>query len=249
MSGVPRNEVWLTSKLVNEKHHPDLVEPAIKKTLSDIGVEYLDLYLMHWPIAIDDGKLAPQVNFVDTWHAMEKLVEKGYTKNIGISNFAQHQVEELLKDAKIRPAAHEFETHPYLQQSDFVSWNIRQGIQVIAYSPFANLNPVYGGRNLPSILDDPKWITLAKVKNATVPQTILAWGMQRGTIVIPKSVHESRIAENWDSKNLGITFTEAELRAVKITDRKVRFNNPFPEAGLFDDLDDPTAGKGKKQDL
>ena len=177
---------------------------------------------------------------------MEKLVDLGLTKNIGISNFAQHQVEDILNNSTIRPAAHEFETHPFLQQSDFVSWNIRQGIQVIAYSPFGNLNPIYHS-DLPSILDDEFWINLAESKNATVPQTVLAWGLQRGTIVIPKSVHANRIEENWGSK--GIRFSEEELAAVAETDKKVRFNNPGKSWGvkLFDDLDGSSVEEEEQQ--
>ncbi|KKY22670.1 putative aldehyde reductase [Phaeomoniella chlamydospora] len=243
-SGVPRNEIWVTSKLFNNDHHPEDVEPAIRKSLSDLGIEYLDLYLMHWPVALKDGKLDDTVSYVDTWKAMEQLVYKGLTKNIGISNFAQHEVEDILSHATIWPAAHEFETHPYLQQQDFVDWNIRQGIQVIAYSPFGNLNPIYDS-GIPSILEDEFWIDLADEKNATVPQTILAWGMQRGTVVIPKSVHAKRIEDNFKSKE--IRFTDDDLKKVKGNNKELRLNNPSKNWGydLFSDLE----GKEIKGDM
>ena len=197
------------------------------------------------PVAVENGTVDTSITYIDTWHAMESLVDKGLTKNIGISNFAQHQTADVLAHARIRPTFHEFETHPYLQQSAFVTWNLDQGIQVIAYSPFANLNPQYGsgGSKLAPILEDPFWISLAEKKNATVPQTILAWGMQRGTIVIPKSVHDDRITENYSSK--GIRFDEAELEEVAAQNKEVRFNDPGSNWGtdLFDDLE----GHGQKK--
>lgn len=236
----PRQNYWLTSKLWNDAHRPADVKPALLKTLSDLDVSYLDLYLIHWPVAFDPDssktKLDTSVNITDTWAAMEELVDAGLTKNIGVSNFAPADLEAILATCRIRPAAHEFETHPYLQQTAFVEWHISQGIQVIAYSPFANLNPVYDS-NLPSILEDEFWIDLAESKAITVPQAILAWGIQRGTIVIPKSVHRERIVENLSS--LLITFTDEELAAIAKQDKKVRLSNPGSSWGvkLFEGLD------------
>ena len=239
-SGLPRQNIWITSKLWNDHHRPSDVRPALEKTLSDLGVEYLDLYLMHWPVAFNPDKkgsvIDKDISILDTWFAMEQLVRAGLTKNIGISNFAKHEVETILKHCRICPAAHEFETHPYLQQQAFVTWHARKGIQVIAYSPFANLNPIYDS-GLPSILEDPFWVGLAKTKGASVPQTLLAWGMQRGTVVIPKSVHEGRIVENLASS--GVRLNGTEMEAVAAQDRRARFNNPSKswKVDLFDDLD------------
>jgi alcohol dehydrogenase (NADP+) len=239
-SHIPRSSIWITSKLWNDAHRPADVKPALEKTLSDLGVDYLDLYLMHWPVAFDPTKKGSVVDkktsILDTWFAMEQLVRAGLTKNIGISNFAKHQVETILKHCRICPAAHEFETHPYLQQSQFVTWHREQGIQVIAYSPFANLNPIYDSK-MPSILEDPFFTSLAAAKNVTIPQLVLAWGMQRETVVIPKSVHKERILENFGALNVQLEETEMELIALQ--DRKARFNNPSKSWGvdLFDDLD------------
>jgi alcohol dehydrogenase (NADP+) len=168
---------------------------------------------------------------------MESFVEKGYTRYIGISNFDRAQVQALLKDAKIKPYAHQFETHPYLQQQDFVDFHKELGIKVIAYAPLANLNPFYD-RGLESILKDPFWREIAEKKNATVPQVVLAWGLQRGTIVIPRTVKESHISENLGAVN--INFTEEELKTVGEEDKKVRMSNPSKSWGvqLFGDLDD-----------
>jgi len=212
----------------------------LEKTLSDLGVDYLDLYLMHWPVAFDPAKKGTVVDektsILDTWFAMEQLVRAGLTKNIGISNFAKHQVETILKHCRICPAAHEFETHPYLQQSEFVKWHREKGIQVIAYSPFANLNPIYDSK-IPSILKDPFFRGLATAKNVTVPQLLLTWGMQRETVVIPKSVHKDRVVENLGASH--VRLNEAEMKLIALQDRKARFNNPSKDWGvdLFDDLD------------
>ena len=239
-SGRPRSSFWVTSKLWNSDHRPAEAEKAIKKTISDLQVEYLDLYFMHWPVAFVPGegnKLDKETSILDTWRTMETFVEKGYTRYIGISNFDRAQVEALLKDAKIKPYAHQFETHPYLQQQDFVDFHKELGIKVIAYAPLANLNPFYD-RGLESILKDPFWREIAEKKNATVPQVVLAWGLQRGTTVIPRTVKESHISENLGAVN--INFTEEELKRVGEEDKKVRMSNPSKSWGvqLFGDLDD-----------
>ena len=195
---------------------------------------------MHWPVAFDPDKKGPvvdtDVSILDTWFAMEQLVRAGLTKNIGISNFAKHEVELVLKHCRICPVAHEFETHPYLQQQEYVDWHREKGIQVIAYSPFANLNPIYDS-DMPSVLEDPFFVSMAEVKNCTVPQLVLAWGMQRGTVVIPKSVHQERVVENFGASD--VRLNEPEMELIGLRDKKMRLNNPGKSWGvkLFDDLD------------
>lgn len=230
----------MTSKLWNTAHRPSDVKPAIKKTLKDLHLDYLDLYLMHWPVALDPTKsgthLDKTVSINETWAAMEDLVRSNLTRGIGISNFALHDVKSLLANCSIRPAAHEFETHPYLQQSSFVEYHSQEGIPVIAYSPLANTNPTYHSK-IPSILTDPYFVQLAKLKGATPAQVILAWGMKRGTIVIPKSVHEKRIVE--DLGSLDVDLTDADMKNIALLDKKLRLNDPSEGWGvkLFSDLD------------
>ncbi|KAK3332643.1 aldo/keto reductase [Cercophora scortea] len=252
-SGVSRDQIWVTSKLWNAHHRTDDATRAIMKSISDLGVDYLDLYLMHWPVAFvpgsKDNELDTKTSLVDTWRAMENLVRANLTRYIGISNFAHHEVETILEACIICPYAHEFETHPYLQQQAFVDYHRGMGMKVIAYSPLANTNPTYDGRaqqhqkrrdHLPPLLEDPFWKKLAKLKNATVAQTAIAWGLQRGTIVIPKSVHEKHLDENRRAGE--IRFSEEEMRSISGQDRKTRMNNPGAAWGvdLFSDLDDPT---------
>ncbi|RYP03598.1 hypothetical protein DL765_010449 [Monosporascus sp. GIB2] len=241
-ANVSREDIWVTSKLWNEHHRPNEATKAIKKSISDLGVGYLDLYLMHWPVAFVPGKgnkLDKEITIVDTWRAMENLVRANLTRHIGISNFAKRDVQTILDICTICPYAHEFETHPYLQQQDFVDFHKEIGMKVIAYSPLANTNPTYDS-HLKPILEDPFWKDLANKKGATVAQTVLAWGIQRGTIVIPKSVHEEYIKENQGA--LKIELTEEEMSEIAKQDKKVRMNDPGKSWGvkLFADLDDPT---------
>lgn len=184
-------------------------------------------------------RLDKETSLVDTWRALEGLVRDNKTRYIGISNFAPADVDTILQACDICPYAHEFETHPYLQQQDFVDWHLRRGIKVIAYSPLANTNPHYDS-GIPVILDDPFWKDMAATKNATVAQTVLAWGLNRGTVVIPKSVHDEYIDENRGA--LEITFAEEDLMKVAQHDKKLRMNDPGKGWGvdLFKGLDDPT---------
>lgn len=218
----------------------------MNKTLADLSVPYLDLYLMHWPVAFlpntSPGRtiIDQDTSLLDTWRAMESLVRANLTRYIGVSNFSPRQLDTILRSCKIRPFAHEFETHPYLQQQEFVNWHLKNNITVIAYSPLANVNPTYNGKhpNLPLILEDEFWKELAAKKNVTPAQAILAWGRQRRTVVIPKSVHEDRIVENW--RSLNVSFSDKELVMVAEQDRRARFNNPSKSWGvdLFEGLDD-----------
>lgn len=250
-SGVDRKDIWITSKLWNTDHRPKEARKAIEATLSDLGVEYLDLYLVHWPVAFKhdgDNEVDKDTSIVETWRALEGFVKANLTRHIGISNFSPSDVKKILSEAEIKPYAHELETHPYLQQQEFIDYHADEGIKVIAYSPLANTNPTYDPDRVPSILDDPFWNALAERKNASVVQTVLAWGRERGTIVIPKSVHEKYIDQNL--KSLDIHFSEDELDEVAKQDKKVRLNDPGKKWGvdLFDGLDDPTRERHRESD-
>lgn len=232
----------MTSKLWNTHHRASEAKAVIQETLHRLGLEQLDLYLMHWPVAFRPGttELDTSVSIVDTYRTMEDLVRANLTRHIGISNFAKKDVEAILAICDICPYAHEFETHPYLQQQAFVDFHAGAGIKVIAYSPLGNTNPTYGGKhdNLAPLLQDAFWTELAARKNATPAQAVLAWGMQRGTIVIPKSTSDRHLLENVAART--ISFTDDELAAVAARDKKARFLDPSKSWGypLFSDLDD-----------
>lgn len=240
-SGVARSRLWITSKLWNSDHRPAEARAAIEKSISDLGVEYLDLYLVHWPVAFVPGggtELDNETSILDTWRTMESLVEANLTRYIGISNFAPADVQAILDMCIICPYAHEFETHPYLQQRDFVEFHENKGIKVIAYSPLANTNPTYDS-GIPGIAEDPFWVDLGRKYSTTVPTLALVWAGLRGTVAIPKSVREDHIEQNYNS----IGFLQGEdMQAIAGQDKKLRMNDPGKAWGvrLFEGLDDPT---------
>ncbi|KAF9875462.1 NADPH-dependent d-xylose reductase [Colletotrichum karsti] len=249
-SGVARKDVWITSKLWNTDHRQEEAEAAIKKSIADLGVDYLDLYLIHWPVAFLPGttKLDRDTSLVDTWKTLEGFVRANLTRHIGLSNFAKADVEMILRVAEIKPYAHEFETHPYLQQQSFVDWHREKGIEVIAYSPLANTNPTYRD-DIPAIQGDEYWVRIAERKGVSVFQAVLAWGVQRGTIVIPKSTKDEHIVSN--KKALEVKFSEEELKEIGKHDKKHRLSNPGRNWGvrLFADLDDPGKNEETSEEL
>lgn len=165
---ITRDEVFVVSKLWQTFHQPEHVQPAINHTLQNLGFDSLDLYLMHWPMAWEfkgyefedmrrfdaQGHIGcVDVPVIDTWRAMEKLVENGSTKLIGVSNFTIPMLEQLLAECKIKPVVNEIEVHPSFPQTDLVEYCQRQGIVVSAYSPLGN--PGYRGNSMP-VIDEPR---------------------------------------------------------------------------------------------
>ena len=176
---------------------------------------------------------------------MEKLLDTGKVRHIGVSNFSPHQLHQLLEQTTIKPAVHQFELHPYLQQVDFVQWHKDNGIDVTAYSPLANLNPIYDspGKSKdtpPSLLVNKDVTEIAKEHGCTNAQVALAWGMGRDYSVIPKSQHADRIKENFGS--LKCKLNEEDYITIDSLGKKYlrRFNNPSKGWGvpLYQDLED-----------
>ena len=224
-------------------HSPSLVAPALNKTLSDLGLEYLDLYLMHWPVGKSSSSSTYHFDYLPTWTAMTALLSTGLVRYIGISNFSPSQLEELLANSDVKPAVHQMELHPYLPQDDWVRWHQRHGISVTAYSPLGNMNPTYGYRSsdkkAPLLLENETIKRIAEKRDCTPAQVVLAWGMQRGTSVIPKSKHEKFVKENFESRKC--LLKEEDLEEVRaLSEHPRRFNNPSKGWGvhLFEGLDD-----------
>jgi len=180
-SGVPREEVFVTSKLNNGFHAHDAALKAFDQTLTDLGFEYLDLFLVHWPLPGID------VDYVETWKAMEEIYDSGRCRAIGVSNFKEHHLRRLFGETVVRPAVNQIEVHPYLAQDELRAFDADHEIVTEAWSPIAQ------GK----VLDDPAIVAIAENLDRTPAQVVLRWHVQRGDVVFPKSVNPKRMEENF----------------------------------------------------
>ncbi|KAL8784632.1 MAG: hypothetical protein Q9195_008961 [Heterodermia aff. obscurata] len=244
-----RTNVFLATAL-NPPHRPSDVEVAVDASLKDLDTDYIDLYLMHWPSAFkpggalipkgDDGKIQTDnenVDFVDTWKALEKTFKSGKCRAIGVSNFSKAELERLLKETEVVPAAHQIECHPWLQQNAFTEWHKEKGIHVQQYSPFGNQNEIYSaGQNIGKLIEDPTLIEIGKKYGKNGAQVALAWGIQSGHSVLPKSKTPSRIKDNLDGD---FELGKEDLEKIASIDKKLRFNDPSKNFGwdFFTDLE------------
>lgn len=201
--------MFICSKLWNTHHRPDLVRQACQKTLDDLGTPYLDLYLIHWPIAYKEGAtLRPtnasgkieysDVDYVDTWPEMERLVDAGLVHSIGVSNFNRAQLERVLDIARIRPVINQVECHPYLAQTDLSEYCRSKSIVITAYSPLGSPQRPMAISNEANLMADPLLMRLATKHGKSSAQVLIRYQMQRGHVVIPKSVTPERIEANFN---------------------------------------------------
>lgn len=249
-----RDDIWVTSKLWNTYHDPAHVEVACRKSLSDLGLEQLDLYLIHFPIALEyvpfEERYPPewifdpaadnpamklaQVPLHKTWEAMEKLVDKGLTRRIGVCNYNSALIHDLIRYARIKPYALQIESHPYLTQDKLIRLASDYDIHVTAFSPLGALSYVEldmaGAQD--SVLDTDPVRKAAEHHGKTPAQIVLRWGIQRGVSIIPKTTKPDRMREN-----LSITdfvLSDAEMSAISALNANRRFNDPgvFCEAAF-----------------
>ena len=249
-----REDLWVTSKLWNTYHHPDHVRPALERTLRDLGLEYLDLYLIHFPIAqefvpfedryppgwfFDPDAAEPRIKpakvpHADTWGAMTELTRAGLVKHIGISNFNVSLIRDLLNTTGHKPEVLQVELHPYLTQDKLVRYCHEEGIAVTGFSPLGapSYVPLSMANADESVLDEPVVREAASAHGKTPAQVVLRWAVQRGTSVVPKTSRPERLRENIDV--FDFELTDVEMAAISALDRDRRFNDPgvFAEAAF-----------------
>ena len=241
-----REDIWVTSKLWNTYHEPRHVRAACERSLRDLRLSELDLYLVHFPIAlafvpfdvryppewIHDPKAAHpamkpiDVPYADTWGAMEELQRAGLVKRIGVCNLPIAMLRDVLAGCSIRPAVHQIELHPYLAQPRMLRYCAQEKIAVTAFSPLGAPSYVPLGMAQPaeSVLTDPVVTKIAAAHQKSPAQIALRWGVQRGTAVIPKSQSAARLKENLAI--FDFRLTAAEMDAISALDRNRRFNDP-----------------------
>ena len=178
---VPRSELFITSKLRNGAHQRDLALRAFDETMSKLGIEQIDLFLIHWPVP-SQGK------YVEAWKTLVELRDNGRIKSIGVSNFNQDHLERIIGETGVTPTVNQIELHPRFQQRDKREFHATHGIRIESWSPLGS------GR----LLQDPTIEKIARKHRKTPAQTIIRWHLQEGLIVIPKSVHKERIVSNFD---------------------------------------------------
>lgn len=241
---IKREDIFITSKLWNTDHNKDNVEKACKKTLSDLDLKYLDLYLMHWGVAIPpneklldnpQGRLAPQldkngvlitekISIRETWEAMEELIEVGLVKAIGVANFTAPMLIDLLSYAKIKPAVNQIEMHAYLQQPELLEFCKYNDIVVTAYSPLGSPGNSKD-KGFPILLEDKIINEIANTYNKTSAQILIRWAIQREIVVIPKSVTPERIKENIDV--FDFELSETDIKKIEEINKNFRFVDPY----------------------
>jgi 2,5-diketo-D-gluconate reductase A len=210
-SGLDRGDVFVTSKLANDAHLPDDARKAFDASLDTLGFDYLDLFLIHWPLPTRYGG-----DFVSTWKTLEEFYRDGRARSIGVSNFQPHHLRRLHTEAEIPPAINQIEVHPYLTQDDVRAFCAEHQIAVEGWSPLGQ------GREL----DDPTIREIAERIGKTPAQVVLRWHIERGDIVFPKSVTPARIKENFAIFDFELSGEDVE--AISALDKNER-SGPDPD--------------------
>jgi alcohol dehydrogenase (NADP+) len=220
-----REDLWVTSKLWNDAHRKKEVIPALKKTLNDLKLDYLDLFLVHWPVALKEGVMFPkdgddflsleEVPVTETWQGMEAAVDEGLARHIGVSNFNLERVKHLVNNSRIQPEMNQVELHPFLPQSDLLDGCRDLGVHLTAYSPLGSKDRSSAIKkdDEPLLLEHPAVKRVADKRDCTPGQVLISWAVHRGTAVIPKSTNAGRIQENLKSAEVELSVEDLQFIA------------------------------------
>ncbi len=251
---LPREDLWVTSKLWNDRHARGEVIPALRETLADLQLDYLDLFLIHWPVAHRRGVVFPQradqmvsldeLPLTETWAGMEDAFDAGLARHIGVSNFSTAKLRVLNENARVRPEVNQVELHPFLQQAELVEYCREQGIAVTAYAPLGSQDRSAAPRpgSGPDLFTHPVVTDIATRRDLTPAQVLLAWALKRGTSVIPKSANPERLRENLAAAECDLSTSD--MSALAGLDRAHRYltggfwaleGGPYSVAELWDE--------------
>ena len=234
-SGIRREDLWITSKLWNNHHAVADVVPAFEKSLSNLKLDYLDLYLIHWPypnfhapkvdVTSRDPHAVPYIheNYMKTWEQLEKLVDKGLVKHIGTSNMTIGKLEKVLRDASIKPSVNEMELHPHFQQPELFEFVRANGMVPIGYSPLGSPSRPERDRTPEDTVDceDPVVVSIAQAHKTSPAAVAIAWAIQRGQVPIPFSVKRHQYQESLEAA-CDLRLSDSEMEAMARIDRECR---------------------------
>ncbi len=233
--GIPREKLWVTSKLWNDKHAEADVIPAFERSLTDLRLDYLDLYLVHWPfpnfhapkvdVTSRDPHAKPYIHedFMRTWHQLEVLVDRGLVKNIGTSNVTITKLKQILRDADIKPGVNEMELHPHFQQPALFEYVVANGIVPVGYCPIGSPSRPERDRTPEDTVDmeDPVILEIAARRGLTPASVCIAWAVQRGQVPIPFSVKRHQYEESFKAA-AGDLLSAEDMLAISKIDRNCR---------------------------
>lgn len=251
---VKREDLWISSKLWNDSHKKTEVIPALNKTLENLQLDYLDLFLIHWPVALKHGTKMPRgaqdflalekVPLVETWRGMEETLSTRKAKHIGVSNFSEKKLSLLIPQCRKPPEVNQVELHPFLQQNALLKYCQSLNIQLVAYSPLGSKDRPQRlkSEDEPLLLENKTVRHLARKKGCTPAQILIAFGIARNTAVIPKATSEKHLKSNFEATQIHLDESEMEQlrkqeRAFRYVDGSMWENNggPYTTSEIWDE--------------